>query len=45
MDDEDLYDEFGNYIGDSLDSSDNDDDEENQDDLFAAAQPPSINDN
>ncbi|KHC72372.1 small GTP-binding protein domain [Candida albicans P75016] len=45
MDDEDLYDEFGNYIGDSLDSSDNDDDDENQDDLFAAAQPPSINDN
>ena len=28
MDDEDLYDEFGNYIGDSLDSSDNDDDDE-----------------
>ncbi|CAX43702.1 U5 small nuclear ribonucleoprotein component, putative [Candida dubliniensis CD36] len=39
MDDEDLYDEFGNYIGDSLDSSDNDDDD------LSSFHPPSINDN
>lgn len=37
--DEDLYDEFGNYIGPDLDDDSSSDDDEDEDSLEAAAQP------